>query len=121
MIVLIIDDDAEDALLLQEVICSLFPGAQCFISYGFAEAKTIITESVPDYIFLDAMMYPLGGKETLMRLSQIEILADTKIIINSGLLTRQQIEEFTLLGADKVIQKSPDYHSLIATMKAILS
>jgi CheY-like chemotaxis protein len=122
MTVMIIDDDEEDAQLLLEVIREISPDINCIISHNFQNSKQVLDdERAPDIIFLDAMMYPIGGKETLIRLTQMSKLSDTKIIINSGFLSKIQVDEFNALGADRVLQKSPDYHSLITSVKEILS
>jgi CheY-like chemotaxis protein len=122
MTVMIIDDDAEDAQLLLEVIKEIGPEITCIISHNYQNSKQVLEEEhAPDFIFLDAMMYPIGGKETLMRLTQMSKLADTKIIINSGFLSKMQVDEFNALGADRILQKSPDYQSLISSVKDILS
>jgi CheY-like chemotaxis protein len=122
MTVMIIDDDEEDAQLLLEVIREISPDINCIISHNFQNSKQVLDdEHAPDIIFLDAMMYPIGGKETLIRLTQMSKLSDTKIIINSGFLSKVQVDEFNALGADRVLQKSPDYHSLITSVKEILA
>jgi CheY-like chemotaxis protein len=122
MTVMIIDDDEEDAQLLLEVIREISPDINCIISHNFQNSKQVLDdEHAPDIIFLDAMMYPIGGKETLIRLTQMSKLSDTKIIINSGFLSKVQVDEFNALGADRVLQKSPDYHSLVTSVKEILA
>jgi CheY-like chemotaxis protein len=120
--IMIIDDDAEDAMLLLEVIQKISPESKCSVSHSYQSAKNLLDEeAAPDYIFLDALMYPIGGKETLMLLAGMDKLADTMIIINSGMITQAIINEFSDLGADHVMQKPPDYHSLISSVKEILS
>ncbi|HYC87560.1 MAG TPA: response regulator [Chryseosolibacter sp.] len=122
MTILIIDDDAEDAMLLYQVIVEIAPNVRCIISNSYQAAKEFLDdETAPDFIFLNAMMYPIGGKEALIRLTQMDKLSDTVIIINSGLLTKLQVDEFTTLGADRVMQKAPDHHAMVASVKSILS
>lgn len=117
---LIIDDDAEDALLLSEVIHELYPDVRCAVAHSSVEAKTLIGEQVPDYIFLDTMMYPVGGKETLIQLSQLTALSNTKIIMNSGVISPGLAGELLKLGADHVLQKPHDYSSMVSTIRQIL-
>jgi DNA-binding NtrC family response regulator len=119
--ILIIDDDQEDAVLLVEAIAEVSPGCRCHVSNSFESAKELLEEnSAPDYIFLDALMYPVGGKETLNLLSQMEKLIDTVIIMNSGFITQPLADEFIGLGADRVLQKPSDYQSLRTSVKEIL-
>jgi CheY-like chemotaxis protein len=122
MTVMIIDDDEEDAQLLLDAIKDIAPHVTCVVSHNYQNSKSILEDELaPDFIFLDAMMYPIGGKETLKRLTQMSKLSDTKIIINSGFLSKIQVEEFNALGADRVLQKPADYYSLISSVKDILS
>jgi DNA-binding response OmpR family regulator len=123
MTIMIIDDDAEDAMLLYEVIKEIAPQVKCTVSYSYISAKSSLDDggAAPDFIFLNALLYPIGGKETLMRLTQMEILHDTKIVVNSGVLSQAQKDEFSLLGADCILQKPGNYDSLLASVKEILS
>lgn len=120
--IMIIDDDEEDAMILYDVIQEIAPGSKCSISHSYESAKAFLEEeAAPDYIFLDALMYPIGGKETLKLLGQMDKLSDTVIVMNSGLITEALANEFTDLGADKVLQKPPNYRALFASVKAIIS
>jgi DNA-binding response OmpR family regulator len=122
MKVLIIDDDQEDAMFLSDVIKELSPETICFKSHDFQSARLVIDEEDElDFIFLDAMMYPIGGKETLMLLSQIQKLGNTKIIVNSGVMTQSKVDEFIDLGADIVLQKPSDYRTLSLTVEEIIT
>jgi DNA-binding response OmpR family regulator len=122
MTVMIIDDDEEDAQLLFDAIKDIAPDITCIVSHNYQNSKILLDEELaPDFIFLDAMMYPIGGKETLKRLTQMSKLSETKIIINSGFLSKIQVDEFNALGADRILQKPADYQSLMASVKDILS
>jgi CheY-like chemotaxis protein len=120
--IMIIDDDEEDAMILHDVIQEIAPGSKCTISNSYQSAKAVLDEeAAPDYIFLDALMYPIGGKETLVLLGRMEKLRDTIIVMNSGLITEALANEFSDLGADRILQKPPDYNSLYSSVKEILS
>jgi DNA-binding response OmpR family regulator len=120
--IMIIDDDEEDAMILYDVIQEIAPGSKCSISNSYQSAKAILDEEVaPDFIFLDALMYPIGGKETLVLLGRMEKLSNTIIVMNSGLITESLANEFSDLGADRILQKAPDYNSLFSSVKEILS
>jgi response regulator of citrate/malate metabolism len=122
MNVLIIDDDQEDALIFCEVMESVAPRLKCLAFHSYKDVQEVLQENdAPQFIFLDAYMYPLGGKECLVMLSKMEKLAGTKIIIHSGALSQSQIDEFYKLGADQVLLKSSNYESLRTSLKSILS
>jgi CheY-like chemotaxis protein len=121
MKVLIIDDDHEDTALLSEVVREIFPSVTCLRSHDYLSAKAVIEEEDQlDFIFLDAMMYPIGGLEALRLLSQSSKLDNTKIIINSGVLNKDRVREFVDNGADQVIQKPSNYDDLRKLVKDIL-
>lgn len=121
MKVMIIDDDPDDAMLLYEVIQAVGPEIKCIIVHNYNAAKKALEENeAPDFIFLDALMYPVGGKETLIFLTSIAKLIDTRIIINSGFLSPAQIDEFNLLGAKGILLKTANYQLMVSSVKNIL-
>jgi CheY-like chemotaxis protein len=120
--VMIIDDDTEDAMLLSDVIKEVAPNVNCILEHSYVSAKMTLEDMhPPDVIFLDAMMYPIGGKEALKLLTQMAKLSDTRIIINSGAISKAEAEEFSDLGADHVLQKPPDYYAMVSSVKSILT
>ena len=118
---MVIDDDEEDALIFCEVIKELVPNITCIVVHSAEQAQiTVAEETAPDFIFLDALMYPMGGKECLAMLNRITKLENTQIIIHSGVVGPDQIREFKALGADHVIPKSSSYDSFSKSLKEIL-
>jgi response regulator of citrate/malate metabolism len=120
---MIVDDDPEDAFLFCEVLKNIAPDVHCIVAHNCETAKMMVNEAseAPAIIFLDAYMYPTGGKECLLFLNQLERLIDSRIIIHSGALSPAQIAEFKLLGADSVIMKTGSHEALSRTLQAILA
>jgi response regulator of citrate/malate metabolism len=122
MNILIIDDDPDDAMFFCEAISDIAPHLKCIATHDWKTAKESLDEfGAPEFIFLDAYMYPQGGKECLMMLGKLEHLFDTTIIIHSGLLSPAQIQEFLALGADKIMMKATSRDSLHTSLREILS
>ena len=123
MTIMIIDDDLDDSFLFKEVIVDIAPNVCCLIANSCEEAISTINEtsSPPDVIFLDAYMYPLGGKECLLMLNKVEKLTDSRIIIHSGALSVTQINEFKVLGADDVMLKAGSKPSLEKMLRSVLA
>jgi response regulator of citrate/malate metabolism len=123
MTIMIIDDDLDDSFLFKEVIVDIAPKVCCLIANSCEEAISTINEAsaAPDIIFLDAYMYPLGGKESLLMLNKIEKLADARIIIHSGALSGSQVNEFKILGADDVMTKADSKVSLEKMLRSVLA
>jgi len=120
---MIVDDDPDDAFVFREVLSSIAPQIHCLVANNFETARTMIEEAdeAPAIIFLDAYMYPVGGKECLLKLNDIPRLIDSRIIIHSGALSPAQIAEFKFLGADDVIMKAGSYESLSRRLQDILA
>ena len=123
MTIMIIDDDEDDSLIFREALQEIDPGIICLVAHTCDAATEMIQENQepPAIIFLDAYMYPMGGKECLLTLNAIEKLIDTRIIIHSGALSPAQIDEFTFLGADKVISKTNSHQALTRVLQDILA
>jgi response regulator of citrate/malate metabolism len=122
MNIMVIDDDPEDALIFCEVLGSIAPHLKCIVSNSWQTAKEILDElDPPQYIFLDAYMYPAGGKECMALLNKMEKLSETMIIVHSGALRPSQVDEFYLLGADQIMMKSSNHESLRTSLKEILA
>lgn len=122
MNILIVDDDADDAFLFSEAVKEIAPDIICHAADSCQLAKLFLEENdiTPEFIFLDAYMYPLGGKDCLIQLSQIQKLKDTKIIIHSGVLSPSQVDEFMALGADGIMMKARSYEALCKALGEIL-
>lgn len=121
MNLLIIDDDEEDALIFSEVLQTVAPNLKCVITNTFQAAQACIDRfTAPEFIFLDAYMCPSGGAEYLSRLRAMEKLTDTKFIVHCGSPSPDQVHDFTLLGADRVMPKARSYESLQIALKDIL-
>jgi CheY-like chemotaxis protein len=118
--VLIVDDDPEDATFLSDAVKELVPTADCRIAQTAQTARTSVEAFTPHFVFLDAIMYPVGGKEVLREFSQLPPLRETKFIVMSGVILPDQHAEFTSLGANFVMTKPSNYQSLLRFVEHIL-
>lgn len=120
MNILMIDDDPEDSLLFCDAIKEVAPDYHCQVADSCQLAKSMLEENeAPDIIFLDAFMYPMGGKECLIQISKLDKLSDARIIIHSGALSTAQQEEFLYLGADEIMMKAQNYEGLCKSLSEI--
>src|SRR5687767_12303227 len=112
MKVLIIDDDVEDTDMFRDALNDVAPFVTCTVANtpytGLAHINN--SSESPLYIFLDANMSRIDGKECLRQLRAMEKLKHTKIIMYSGHISDSQIEEFKNLGADEYVKKPDTYH-----------
>src|SRR5687767_11428895 len=102
MDVLIIDDDAEDTEIFCYALREVAPEINCTVINDPKLALSVLASNSipPQYIFLDANMTYMNGRDCLKQLRKLRKLNNTRIIMYSGYLSEQQVEELKSLGAD---------------------
>src|SRR5688500_560159 len=107
MNILIIDDDTEDTEIFCHALKEVAPDINCRIVNNPKTALAYLTNNTnpPQYIFLDANMIFMDGKECLKELRKMEMLDSTRIIMYSGYLTEKQVADLKSLGADEYLHK----------------
>lgn len=118
MNVLIIDDDAEDTEIFCHALKEVAPHINCLVVNNPRTGLSYLANNTqpPDYIFLDANMFMINGKECLKELRKMESLNRTKIVMYSGYITDIHVEEFKKLGADQYMIKPSSYDELRKTL-----
>lgn len=120
--VLIIDDDPEDTLLFKDALLEVFPYADCDVKNDGSSLEQYTTPGRnPDVIFIDANMFPVSGLECLRAIRASGQFSRAKIIIYSGALSPEQINDFKASGATDVMTKARSYSDLKATLSRLLS
>jgi CheY-like chemotaxis protein len=114
MKVLIIDDDAEDTEIFCHALKDIAPDVNCLVVNNPRTGLTYLATGIepPQYIFLDANMYLIDGKDCLRELRKMENLNNTKIIMYSGYINERQLAEMKKLGADHYLNKPNSYEDL---------
>ena len=122
MEVCIIDDDSEDTEIFCEALYEARKNLNCKIFHDGTEALDYFrtTEHSPSFIFLDANLAAVSGKECLLQLRQIQKLDKTKVIIYTGAITESLQREFLELGADNVLVKPARFSKLVDVLSEIL-
>lgn len=123
MNIFIIDDDGEDTAIFCEALREVAPQTYCLVAHSGESALRQLVEApfVPQYIFLDANMATMSGKECLIALRSIQKLAAVKIIMYSGAITDFMKREFERLGAYDTFVKPSSYYELCNKLKSILA
>lgn len=121
--ILVVDDDAEDALIFQEVLFSI----NASIQYSTAEdGKDALDQLrgagpfLPDLIFLDLNMPRINGKECLKKIKEDEKLKDIPVIIYTTSSQPRDIEETMQAGACCFISKPLNIKDLESILQAIV-
>jgi excisionase family DNA binding protein len=119
MRVLVVDDDPEIVELFNDV----------FDRDGRFEIRTattgydagLLTESFkPDLIILDYMLPDINGNVVCKRIREKPDLQDTKIIIVSGVVNQDEIDDLLGAGADDFIKKPFNIEQLMRRIEEML-
>lgn len=120
MNLLIIDDDPDDTTLFCDAINDLYPLAHCSGVNSAADIQEVVARILPDIIFLDGHMFPVSGKECLLKLNSFIDRTRIKIVIHSGSLSPTEIDEFKEVGIDDILVKAPSYNQMLEDLKGII-
>ena len=99
--ILMVDDDPEDRMIFYEAINELKPQIQCAMMPGGEEALKYLNTLIclPDFLFVDINMARMDGYEFCAEMGKIKKYADIPIVIYTGVITSEIMENFNLLGA----------------------
>jgi CheY-like chemotaxis protein len=120
--VMIIDDDEDDRDFFTYAIHEINRGIEVVHCKSGSEALMHLKDEStwqPQIVFLDVNMPGLDGKETLIRLRQIEALQDIPIVIYST--SASGAADLIRLGASHVLVKPYRLTSMVEEISGILS
>jgi excisionase family DNA binding protein len=117
--VLVVDDDPQIIELFQDVLGRDGRFDARYASTGYDAG--LLTESFrPHVMLLDYMLPDINGNIVCERVRQSERAEDTKIIVISGVVNRDEIAGLLDAGADAFIKKPFDVDELIERMAQLL-
>lgn len=110
----LVDDDADDTLLFDEIISEVAPTFQFTSAVDGQEALDNLRNGtpLPDLIFLDLNMPRMGGKECLLQLKTDEQLQHIPVIMFTTSSQSKDIEETMMNGAICFITKPTNFNEL---------
>jgi CheY-like chemotaxis protein len=112
---LVVDDDADDAMLMKEAIKDLNDEIEIHYAKNGVEAlkmmRTVFTQ-LPDIIFLDLNMPMMNGKECLQEIKSDPKLQNIEVIIYTTSDQLRDIYASKSLGAIGYITKPSSYKTL---------
>lgn len=111
---LLVDDDADDILLFDEIISEVAPTFHFSSANDGQEALDNLRNGkpLPDLIFLDLNMPRMGGKECLLQLKSDEQLQHIPVIMFTTSSQSKDIEETMMNGAICFITKPTNFNEL---------
>lgn len=121
MIVLHVDDDADDSALFCEAVKQAAPTYTCLVADSAAAALEVLSdiENIPDFIFLDMNMPRMNGLECLKLIKNNPALDRIQVIMYSTAADSIHIKEFKRLGAE-FLEKPDRFDKLVQHLRRIL-
>jgi CheY-like chemotaxis protein len=121
MVILIVDDDAEDIELFGQAVNEVDPSITCVEAYNGLEALKVLKRNsfLPDFIFLDINMPLMNGRRCLEEIKKDDVYRSIPVIIYSTTSDERQIQECRELGAD-FLTKPDSFDVLITSLRRIL-
>jgi excisionase family DNA binding protein len=117
--VLIVDDDRAIVEMLTDLLRSDGRFEVKSAANGY-DAGLLTVQFRPDVILLDYLLPDLNGNVVCQRIRANPELSDTKIIIVSGAVRQEEIDQLRAAGADEFIRKPFDVGRIIAAISTML-
>ena len=118
--VLVVDDDPEIVELFVDVLERDGRFEVRTASTGY-DAGMITTEFQPDLIILDYMLPDVNGNVVCQSIRAKPEFEDTKIVIVSGVVNQDEINDLMAAGADEFVKKPFNIEKLIERIGELLS
>jgi CheY-like chemotaxis protein len=124
MIILHVDDDAEDREIFSEAVYEVNSSIECLAATDGIEALLLLSGEVTylklDYIFLDINMPKMDGIALLKAIKEDKRLNQIPVCMLSTACNEKEIADINSLGA-KYIQKQNDFGKTVSMLSSILN
>jgi CheY-like chemotaxis protein len=123
MVILVVDDDHEDAEFFNEAVAQVDSNIKCWVAKDGRQALHLLTKELvmpPDYIFLDINMPVMNGRETLIEIKKNTRLRDIPVIMYSTTSDTKEIKSFYDLGAHDFLIKPHHFNKLVEALNSII-
>jgi CheY-like chemotaxis protein len=122
MLVLLIDNDAEDIELFQEALLAMNPFIKIVSAEDGKDAFAILQTlpQLPDFIFSDLNMPKMDGKEFLTVIKKEISLQNIPVIIYSTTRNPRERDECLQSGAQHFLIKPTNYSQLMHDLHSVI-
>ncbi len=123
MVVLNVDDDAEDREFFRDALREIDASITCLVAGNAMEALTLLKtrHPLPDYIFLDINMPMMDGKQCLKALKAMEEFQSIPVVMYSTSTDSREIHECYHLGAEDFLIKPHSFEKLVNDLSSIFA
>lgn len=122
-LILIAEDDADDALLLRDAFLEINQTNTTFLSNGKLLIEhiqqLILAKKLPHLILLDLNMPVLDGRSVIKELRKLEETVDIPLIVLSTSKNKDDIDSVLALGANDFFSKPTSFSDLVGITSAI--
>jgi excisionase family DNA binding protein len=118
--ILIVDDDEKIVEMLQDLLGSDDRFDLRTAATGY-DAGMLTEQFRPHLILLDFMLPDINGNLVCQRIKSNAELAETKVLIISGVVNQREIDELSEHGADGFIKKPFDVEELLTRIEDLVS
>ncbi len=109
--ILLVDDSKTDRLLYSKILKNITPDYKVDIASDGKEAIEKILTSPPALVITDHIMPVMNGYNLVLEIKKAEIKGKPPVMILSGDLDREIVEEYHELGVEYVFQKPVNLNS----------
>lgn len=117
--VLVVDDDEQIVELFVDVLEHDGRFEVRTASTGY-DAGVLTSEFKPELMILDFMLPDINGNVVCQTVRQNSEVRDMKIIIVSGVVNQEEIDDLLSVGADDFVKKPFDIHELVGRVAELL-
>ena len=118
--ILVVDDDPSIVRIIGEMLEREDRFEVRTVSTGY-DAGMMTREFRPNIILLDYMLPDVNGNVVCQRIKADPDLADTRVVIISGVVRQEEIDELMAAGADAFIPKPFQVDALIECIDGVLT
>jgi CheY-like chemotaxis protein len=122
MLILLVDDDAEDREVFAEAVRLIDPSITCILIKSCEESLTTLDEldELPAYIFLDINMPGMNGIKCLEEIRKRKAFKDIQVIMYSTSSNPKEMNSSTTLGANGYLIKPSNFGELVRALKLLI-
>jgi CheY-like chemotaxis protein len=122
MLILLVDDDAEDRELFSEAVQLIDPSITCKLIHTCEDSLKVLDEleDLPAYIFLDINMPGMNGIKCLEEIRKRKAFKDIQVIMYTTSRNPKEISSSTTLGANGFLTKPSSFNDLVSSLRSWL-
>jgi CheY-like chemotaxis protein len=122
MLILMIDDDSDDAELFCSAVKVISSSINCLTSKGSEEALILLNQhpaTLPDVIFLDINMPKIDGRQCLLEIRKNKQLEHIPVFMYSISALYKDLDFFKRMNA-KFLVKPGDFSGIVTALRDCL-